>query len=551
MLSPMEAVTAKSHGAAGDGREISVITQSGSNIYESQDAFFSSLDVGKILSTRYGALGGQPIVTTITGFVDSTHVTCAYSADEASSGPGFFGTDDTSALQNAINDARAIGSAVWLGTGMFICGTLVANGAFSLSGFSCNTSFLVFFSPDTNLSYSDVENSPYAVPYPSISLSDLSIRAGYAANSSPGLIDVVFSNCASPQRYATIDNVAIGVLDAGLGFDVGMQLHNATNFLTRDVLIAGYGHIRAGSVGLKVSGDTKPIDMYNFGLRVSFFDTGISVTGNDTYPKSTEGIVFVGCLVIICNRCISCVSGNPVPYVHISDCNFNGYVSDIQLSNIIQYQITNNLFYSVERMSTPEENWVGIEIDNLFSIETGYSGGRISGNIFSGANTPSTTRRCVTVNGSSGSDTGCAISNNTFYDADYGVILYDGSNNVTITDDNVFSFVSQEILNIGANNIVAVAELSANGFSINNHGIKDAWGGANLTLDGTLRANVIFTSPFTSVCWTVVATQTAATSLIANHSIIVDNFTPSGFSVYVPGASNGSTFNIGYMARGI
>jgi hypothetical protein len=101
-------VTSVSYGAVGNGK---VVTDgamtSGSATLTSATAGFVSGDVGKVIQVKgAGATGITTLVTTITGYTNSTTVTLGASAAAAVTGAYvLWGTDDTSAIQSAINAA--------------------------------------------------------------------------------------------------------------------------------------------------------------------------------------------------------------------------------------------------------------------------------------------------------------------------------------------------------------------------------------------------------------------------------------------------------------
>ena len=100
------------YGAKGDGKVVSDgAMASGSATLTSATAAFASGDVGKAISVKGAAASGvTTLVTTISAYVSATQVTLA--APNASGGAVsgavvIFGTDDTTAIQDAVDDAEA------------------------------------------------------------------------------------------------------------------------------------------------------------------------------------------------------------------------------------------------------------------------------------------------------------------------------------------------------------------------------------------------------------------------------------------------------------
>lgn len=102
------------YGAKGDGRQLADgVMSSGSNVLTSATAGFTSADVGKLIIVNIGGGGLQvnPLVTTITGFTNSTTVTlgATCSVTGTTAAPFIYGTDDVAAINAAISAASTFG----------------------------------------------------------------------------------------------------------------------------------------------------------------------------------------------------------------------------------------------------------------------------------------------------------------------------------------------------------------------------------------------------------------------------------------------------------
>lgn len=97
------------YGAKGDGkvRSDGAMTSGSATLTCATSTPFASTDVGKVVMVKGAAATGvTTLVTTITGFTDSGHVTLGASASTTVSGAiVMWATDDTSAIQSAINAA--------------------------------------------------------------------------------------------------------------------------------------------------------------------------------------------------------------------------------------------------------------------------------------------------------------------------------------------------------------------------------------------------------------------------------------------------------------
>lgn len=99
------------YGAVGDGVEhTDGAMASGSTTLTSTAGTFTNADVGKTILVNKAAASGQALVTTISAFVSATQVTLSAanaSGGAVSSAVYCYGTDDTAALQSAIDAAIA------------------------------------------------------------------------------------------------------------------------------------------------------------------------------------------------------------------------------------------------------------------------------------------------------------------------------------------------------------------------------------------------------------------------------------------------------------
>jgi hypothetical protein len=103
-------------GAKGDQKlAINAAMTSGSAVLTATGAGFASTDVGKTVVVVGAGAAGGPLVTTISAFTDASTITLGASASTSVTGQdATWGTDDTAALQAAINAAVAARGQVWL-----------------------------------------------------------------------------------------------------------------------------------------------------------------------------------------------------------------------------------------------------------------------------------------------------------------------------------------------------------------------------------------------------------------------------------------------------
>jgi hypothetical protein len=99
-------------GAKGDGKTVTdAAITSGTTALTSATAAFTTADVGKIAGVAGAGAAGAYLNTTISAYVSATQVTLAVSAGTTvSAATAYYGTDDTAALQAAINTAATFGT---------------------------------------------------------------------------------------------------------------------------------------------------------------------------------------------------------------------------------------------------------------------------------------------------------------------------------------------------------------------------------------------------------------------------------------------------------
>jgi hypothetical protein len=119
------------YGAKGDGVTLfDGNTTNGSSTFTSATASFTSADVGKVITITDGTSAGVDLTTTISSINSSTSVQLANSAgNTVTNGPFCYGTDDTTAIRNAVTAISAL--TIPVGEIFFPAGTYIVNGAYN------------------------------------------------------------------------------------------------------------------------------------------------------------------------------------------------------------------------------------------------------------------------------------------------------------------------------------------------------------------------------------------------------------------------------------
>lgn len=441
-----EILSVEDFGAKGDVVLLSNgVTTSGSTAFSCASATFTAADVGKKIAIKAGGAAGIPLLTTIAGFVDATHVTLGTNAGNSVSGEFYYGTDDTAAVNLALSFAGSAGVPLTI-LKRYLVTNLVAAGALALVGCGENVSQFVMHGVSANFSYD--AGSSIAVPLntPSFKFSDIAFVTGYEKNTAAnGVVYANFPDGGYPLETVRGYNALVSTL--GVGFGLAWNLNNADAFTLYNVgsingnVVAS--HPVTGSTSIKVQGNLKPLDVYMFGCRHYFSEVGVDVVGQALFANVIEAVNIIDCLIIVCDTCIRVNSASPMPYLHVEGCNLNGYVADIVVNNVIQLHVVNNLIYSVGDRSGLT-NWTGIQVNSDSGI--GFNAQNlIANNIFNANNSPSTTTIGATWN-AIGVNQGTLVSSNSFDGCDIGVQLFSGANNVIITPTNVFTNCTTNVL---------------------------------------------------------------------------------------------------------
>lgn len=122
----------KNYGAEGDGIALydGAIT-SGTDDFTSASAAFTTADVGKIITISGAGGSNVDLTTTISAYVSATAVTIATNAlATVSSAMAIYGTDDTTAIRNAVAAVYDGGNGPHSGIIYFPDGIYIVNGAF-------------------------------------------------------------------------------------------------------------------------------------------------------------------------------------------------------------------------------------------------------------------------------------------------------------------------------------------------------------------------------------------------------------------------------------
>ncbi len=149
---------------------------SGSASFSSASGVFSSSDVGKTILVEGAGTSGVVLTTTIATFVSATSITlAAAAATTVTTAQYTYGTDDTTAIQDAINSASTVGGGiVFAPTGNFLHGGLTYKTLVTIQGAGKNAT--IFTHSGTGDGFSSGLSSNSWVPF--LGWSDLTLTTG-------------------------------------------------------------------------------------------------------------------------------------------------------------------------------------------------------------------------------------------------------------------------------------------------------------------------------------------------------------------------------------
>jgi hypothetical protein len=277
-------------------------------------------------------------------------------------------------------------------------------------------------------------------------------------------------------------------------FGKALYLQNARNAKLDNIRILGDrdGAPITSTTGIEINGTNAgaPVEVFFNAVRVFYCIKAYEISG------WVEGINFDAVVAVNCRRGIYAAADTttPRPWVRISGCHFNTDTTAIELTNFVQYTITNNLLYATN-FDTASTAYNAIVVDGANASADSH----IKDNTLQCILTGVPTNGIVVLPGDTASDDNITISGNSIVGYDTGIYLQPNTKNVRVADDNDIRYCTTMINNQG-NNLICVAILSdTNGSKKYLDGLVEKWGSSVVTLDVNGDGSITFTEPFGSV----------------------------------------------------
>ncbi|TPJ85517.1 hypothetical protein FJ434_16460 [Mesorhizobium sp. B2-5-13] len=241
-------VSVKDFGAKGDAiyNGGDGITTNGSTTVNSASGTFTAADVGKTIILSKGVSGGTPLVTTIATRVSATQITLATPATNAATQSYYYGTNDTTAIQNAANAAGALHRALYAPGGRYLhtatitlpqaanrilgdgpSSTVFIQGTPAINGFT----FVATGSNERTDSFALIKSQQFA---------NLSVMRAAGGNNGGIGIYCQWLPATNNQVYFTMDNVQVytdGGTDSAWG--IGVYLYNCNGSSIVNCVVKG------------------------------------------------------------------------------------------------------------------------------------------------------------------------------------------------------------------------------------------------------------------------------------------------------------------------
>lgn len=267
-------------GAKPDGKSYSDGNiSSGTAIFTSDSADFTAADVGKYFAVGGAGAGGTELITTIAGFTSNNTVTLTTAASTTVTSANFkFGTDNTTAIQNAINSScDSTTSTLYLHSGRyFLAGAPVTN----VGGYNPNSQLYI---PRTNYAPS-ADQKVFRLLGATPPNLFIDFAAGQSAPNAGTILESVITDSGACILNTIPDTAIYGIFNWRMLYIENVQFRNKSNDQVNDVKAktSGVDLLRQNFVALKnmrihtnsaTESSIKP-DSVTFGIRLPTINNG-------------------------------------------------------------------------------------------------------------------------------------------------------------------------------------------------------------------------------------------------------------------------------------
>lgn len=454
--------------------------------------------------------------------------------------------DDTAAVQAAL-DAAADGRLLVVPQGKFrITAPLRSKGLINLLGFSAEASELLF---DRTARFDYDGGNDGDDDASQITIRNIGFRcAASRPRSSGAVLEIRFADGAGhTAKSAIIEDIEITGASADAGFDCAIRLNNATNLKIDGARIRGARLARGASIGIDIGGDASPVDMFLSNLSCYFLHRAIHIGG------TVEGVHLSHSVFVAVDHGIYARPPRAHPLLFVHHCHINAFRSCVDLLNIVQFDVSHNLFYASKprqplKGEDAAQGFVAIRI--AMHDDIGLDS-RICDNTIVGTTPIDIPKNGIYVDGEK-SEFSLSIGGNDMVGWDTAVILGSGAKGAFVSTSNRFRSNRTTILDMSGRNDVPSQQLEPAGHHRAEGGVETKWGTSAVVLDANGTGSIALSPPFKSRLLFGIATNADAASGAPLNFIVDASASGVGemrFSV-VPHAPAGTRVRLSWVAIG-
>lgn len=454
--------------------------------------------------------------------------------------------DDTAAVQAAL-DAAADGRLIVVPQGKFrITAPLRGKGRLNLLGFSAQASEFLF---DRTARFDYDGGSAGDDDASQITIRNIGFRCAKSRPRSSGAVLAIrFADGAGhTAKSAIIEDIEISGASGDTGFDCGIRLSNATNLKIDGARIRGARLAREASIGIDIGGDASPVDMFLSNISCYFLHRAIHIGG------TVEGVHLSHSVFVAVDHGVYARPPRAHPLLFVHNCHINAFRSCVDLLNIVQFDVSHNLFYASKPRQPLEgedaaQGFVAIRV--AMHDDIGLDS-RICDNTIVGTTPIDIPKNGIYVDGEK-SEFSLSVSGNELVGWDTAVILGSGANGVFVSASNRFRSNRTSILDMSGRNGVPSLQLEPVGHHRAEGGVETKWGTSAVVLDANGRGSIVLSPPFKSRLLFGMATNADAASSAPVNFVVDASASGVGemrFAV-IPHAAAGTNVRLNWVAIG-
>lgn len=356
---------------------------------------------------------------------------------------GTTGTDNTAALQMAIDAAILKKLPLYIDGSYYVAGNITANGKLTLVGGGASISNIVF-GTNVNLVYTGGTQNEYAGNQ--LSIYGVGFRTTNL-NTKP-VVDIVWTGgVGGTSSTIVIEDCEVTGVNGTSGFLSAFRFNNARNVSVRNVRILGdrsSASVYSG-YGFDILGDSSPVEFAFSQCRVYFVVFAMNISGS-----TVEGVYISQCAFIGVKTGVNWLTTASKPLLSIVNSHINATSVCVNTVNVVQVVLNGNLFYIQNFANLAATGASAVQVKN--DVPGTDLASLVVNNIFYFLSGPVAKNGLVVLSGS-GTET-AVVDNNIFASFDSGVVLATSTGSVRVGEGNKFIACTSSVTNNGEGNTV-------------------------------------------------------------------------------------------------